>query len=205
MFDHNYEQSIKDGDDQSNRRMVTLNMDPETGTKGPWVKTIGKSLSRTMTANSWKDSTWIGSITSLMLGARTEYYFRYEGTQTIPPCYGPWALGSRGNTTHWRVMKDPIRVHPQQIQEMERLIKSRIAPQEEGRGFRCRPDTAGVVTADGHISVSRPLQNFSHHVMTFCECKNWRSRWPDDREWCDINDVQERFFEHPYNFRTDGF
>jgi hypothetical protein len=104
----------------------------------------------------------------LMLGVRTEYYFRYEGTQTIPPCYGPRTKGSRGNTTHWRVMKDPIRVHPHQIQEMERLIANRIADPSEVEEFRCKSDTAADVSPTGSVNVARPVQNFSRaHAMTF--------------------------------------
>jgi hypothetical protein len=141
----------------------------------------------------------------LMLDVRTEYYFRYEGTQTIPPCYGPHTPFSRGNTTHWRVMKDPIRVHPRQIQEMERLIRERIASPSEGDDFRCQPDTAAEVLPDGRISVARPVQEFTNaHAMTFCECKDWKSKWPEDREWCGIQDINERFYETPYNFRTQG-
>jgi Eukaryotic-type carbonic anhydrase len=104
----------------------------------------------------------------LMLGVRTEYYFRYEGTQTIPPCYGPWTTGSRGNTTHWRVMKDPLRVHPHQIQEMKRLISNRIAAPWESEEFRCKLDTAANVSPTGNVNVARPVQSFSKaHAMTF--------------------------------------
>ena len=150
-----------------------------------------------------QESNWFNYF--LMLDVRTEYYFRYEGTQTIPPCYGPRKQGSRGNTTHWRVMKDPIRVHPRQIGEMARLIKDRIATIDDHEEFRCKPDTAANVTSDGHVSVSRPLQNYSRpHVMTFCECKNWPSKWPDDRKWCKIQNEQERLDSHAYNFQTNG-
>jgi hypothetical protein len=37
-----------------------------------------------------------------MLGVRTEYYYRYRGSQTIPPCYGNIVEGSREGTNHWR-------------------------------------------------------------------------------------------------------
>jgi carbonic anhydrase len=66
-----------------------------------------------------------------LIDVRTEYYFRYSGTSTVPPCYGPFTAGSRGNTNHWRVLKDPIRVHPRQISEMERLLRERIAPKND--------------------------------------------------------------------------
>ena len=39
-----------------------------------------------------------------MLGVRTEYYYRYSGSQTIPPCYGNFQEETRAETNHWRVM-----------------------------------------------------------------------------------------------------
>lgn len=139
-----------------------------------------------------------------LIDSRTEYYFRYSGTQTVPPCWGPYTRNTRGNTNHWRVMKDPIRVHPRQIAEMERLLKNRIAPPDDP--FRaCQVDTAGAIDEDGHISVARPLQDFSQgHYMSFCECKDWPSKWPEDRAWCEIQDTNERLYDHPYHFATDG-
>jgi hypothetical protein len=142
----------------------------------------------------------------LMIGARTEYYFRYEGTQTIPPCYGPYTSDSRTNTNHWRVLKDPIRVHPRQIKEMERLIGNRMAESTEDSEFACKPDTAAKVEANNKVSTNRPVQEFNRrHFKTFCECKDWESKWPDDQAWCEIPTFQERFYEKPYNYMTDGF
>lgn len=41
-----------------------------------------------------------------MLGVRTEYYYRYSGTQTVPPCYGMFFKdNNRKQTNHHRVMK----------------------------------------------------------------------------------------------------
>ena len=141
----------------------------------------------------------------LMLGVRTEYYFRYEGTQTIPPCYGPQTDGSRMETNHWRVLKDPIRVHPRQIREMERLIANRIAGPNEDIEFRCKPDTAAKVHHNDRVDVARPLQKFhARHHKTFCECKDWRSKWPEDRRWCEIRNMTKRFYDTPYNYQTSG-
>jgi Eukaryotic-type carbonic anhydrase len=140
-----------------------------------------------------------------LIDVRTEYYFRYSGTQTVPPCYGPYTANTRGNTNHWRILKDPIRVHPRQIAEMERLLKNRIAPPDDPFNA-CQVDTAGVIDEEGHISVARPLQDFSYgHYESFCECKDWPSKWPEDRAWCEIKDIQERFYDHPYHFKTAGF
>jgi carbonic anhydrase len=143
-----------------------------------------------------------------LIDVKTEYYFRYQGTSTIPPCYGRYVPGSRGNTNHWRVVKDPIRVNPRQIEEMERLLRERIAPKDDSNGKACKNDTAGKVEKDGHISVARPLMQFNDvHYMTFCECQDWPSKWPEDREWCSLNqgDQHTRLYEHPYNFESSSF
>ena len=142
----------------------------------------------------------------LMLGVRTEYYFRYEGTQTIPPCYGPQTDGSRKDTNHWRILKDPIRVHPRQIKEMERLLANRIAGPWEEDEFRCKPDTAGKVRHGDRVDVARPIQKFhQRHHKTFCECKDWRSKWPEDRKWCEIQNMTQRFYDTPYNYLNTGY
>lgn len=139
-----------------------------------------------------------------MLGVRTEYYYRYSGSQTIPPCYGNFQERSRRETVHWRVMKDPIRIHQRQLDELHRLIKERIAPPDDPV-MACKPDTAAG-TSKGPVDVARPLQsNQRVNFKVFCECKDWPSKWPEDRDWCLIEDANERFYTHPYNFRTDGF
>jgi hypothetical protein len=141
-----------------------------------------------------------------MVGVRTEYYYRYSGSQTIPPCYGNFQPDSREETNHWRVLKDPIRIHPRQLSELQRLIAARIAP-VESQVNACRPDTAARVSNDGTtVEAARPIQyHHAAHFDVFCECQDWRSKWPEDREWCAINDIQARFYEQPYNFQTDGF
>ena len=139
-----------------------------------------------------------------MLGVRTEYYFRYSGTQTTPPCYGDNDDNSRKGITHWRVMKDPLRIHRRQLTEIQRLIKDRIAPSDDPV-MACRPDTAAG-TRLAPVDTARPLQ-FEHesHFIVFCECKDWPSKWPEDRQWCAIEDINERFYSQPYNFANDGF
>jgi Eukaryotic-type carbonic anhydrase len=140
-----------------------------------------------------------------MLKVRTEYYYRYGGTQTIPPCYGREGFG-RGHTNHWRVMKDPIRVSRRQIDELNRLLKNRIAPRDDP--IRpCQPDTAGapVQGKPDYIDVARPLQHFSElHHEVFCECYNWRSKWPEDQRWCKQQKLV-RFYDRPYNWDQNGF
>lgn len=99
-------------------------------------------------------------------------------------------------------MKDPIRVHPRQIAEMERLLRERIAPADDSTKA-CENDTAAKVDSDGHVSVARPVMQFhTIHYTVFCECENWESKWPEDREWCRLNqgDQSTRFYDQPYNF-----
>lgn len=147
---------------------------------------------QTAQAENYDDIPWWPYEWFLKVG--TEYYFRYEGTQTVPPCY---------DTAHWRVYKDPIRVAPHQMRELERLIAWRT-------GGDCAIDTAGKPTdTPDRVDVSRPLQSYhKQHRMVFCECKDWPSKFPADRQWCrnwQITDAGGRLIENPYNFPSDGF
>ena len=126
----------------------------------------------------------------------TEYYFRYEGTQTVPPCY---------ETAHWRVFKDPIRVASHQMRELERLIAWRLDDS-------CNKDTAGRPREDGNpdaVDVNRPLQKYHNlHRKVFCECQDWPSKFPADRTWCrnwKNRPPEQRLIDRPYNFRSNGF
>jgi Eukaryotic-type carbonic anhydrase len=142
-----------------------------------------------------------------MIGCRTEYYYRYSGTQTIPPCHGQFAPGqSRNNTNHWRAMKDPIRISKRQVSELNRLLRERIAPMDDPINS-CQPDTAGKVDATtGLIDVARPLQqNARPHYTVFCECADWISKWNEDQGWCTETEQLVRFYDRPYNFETSGF
>lgn len=135
-----------------------------------------------------------------------------QGTQTIPPCHGKLIEETRRNTNHWRVMKDPIRIHPRQLLELQRLLADRIAPPDDPVAS-CKPDTAAKVRRDPNnprkileVNAARPVQYTSEaHYETFCECKDWDSKWPEDREWCRTDDINERFYDKPYNFMTTGF
>jgi hypothetical protein len=136
----------------------------------------------------WSDYAWMREV-------GTEYYFRYEGSQAVPPCY---------EKAHYRVMKDYIRVHPSQIAELERLIAKRIAPKHSEKR-ECQPDTAGRDRGDNRVGVNRPLQSRTgKHKTTFCECKDWKSKFGADRQWCEKSS-DERFYDKPYNFNTGGF
>lgn len=128
---------------------------------------------------------------------QTEYYFRYEGTQVIPPCWG---------VVHWRVLKDPTRVHPRQIAELNRLLAWRISTDESNR---CEVETAGRLSDDGNtVDLSRETQYYHNlHRKVFCECKDWPSKFEADREWCrnwQQSDERERYFDRPYGFNSNG-
>ena len=106
-------------------------------------------------------------------------------------------------------MKDPIRIHRRQLAELHRLIAERIAPNDDPvESSRCKPDTAAKVKRDPvnpnkfvEVDVARPLQSWERaHFKTFCECKDWVSKWPEDRNWCTIENMQERFYDKPYNY-----
>ncbi len=130
-----------------------------------------------------------------LLKVGTEYYFRYEGSMTVPPCY---------SVNHWRVLKDPIRVAKHQITEMERLLAWRINDQ-------CKNDTAGKERGDNPdaVGVNRPLQELQRgHRMVFCECQDWPSKFPAERAWCEKwqkRDPELRLYQNPYNWIQDGF
>lgn len=143
-----------------------------------------------------------------LIDVKTEYYYRYSGTQTVPPCYGQFTPQTRGFTNHWRVLKDPIRVSQRQINEMHRLLKERIAPSDDP--IRpCQPDTAAKAHPDdptgNKVWVARPLQStHKAHFKVFCECQDWGSKWDEDKKWC-RNDKMTRLYDQPYNFKTGGF
>jgi len=127
---------------------------------------------------------------------RTEYYYRYEGSQMTPPCY---------ETVHYRVMKDPIRINPVQLAELERLLAWRIAPM--GSDFNeCRRDTAGRERKGSNgnaVDLNRPVQEYHNiHRKVFCECRDWKSKWEEDQKWCELDESERE--EYPYNFDNDG-
>ncbi|KAL3911852.1 MAG: hypothetical protein SGILL_007121 [Bacillariaceae sp.] len=138
-----------------------------------------------------------------MLGCKTEYYFRYQGSGTIPPCYGKNEKGKRSGVNHWRVMKDPARINPVQLAELQRLIAERVAPFDDPVA-PCARDTAAKISPHGDVSTARPTQQFSElgHKLTFCQCSDWESKWEEDRKWCAIDSVDERFFQKRFNWEA---
>jgi hypothetical protein len=102
-----------------------------------------------------------------------QYYFRYEGSMVEPPCFN--------EAVHWRVLKDPIRVSPEQIKILEGIIARRLNPKT------CENESAGK-PSEGHAirrEVARPLQaTSSRHRLVYCECEDWKSNLPADKEYC---------------------
>jgi Eukaryotic-type carbonic anhydrase len=124
----------------------------------------------------------------------TEYYFRYEGTMMVPPCW---------EVVHWRNLKDPIRVHKRQIDELNRLLAWRNNP------TTCVGETAGIVTPDGSRILGHRELQYMHeqHRFVFCECKDWPSKFKKDREWCHrFNEDLDysRFYTRPYSFDANA-
>lgn len=147
---------------------------------------------QTVHEDDYADIEW--SVYEWLIKVGTEYYYRYEGTMLTPPCW---------EVVHWRAMKDPIRVHPRQIKELNRLLAWRKNP------ATCASDTAGVVSTDGNtVDLSRETQYYeSPHRKVFCECKDWPSKFPGDQEWCRNwkNDKDyDRFYKRPYSFDSGG-
>ena len=111
-----------------------------------------------------------------------QYYFRYEGSLPEPPCF---------ETVHWRVLKNPVRVSPAQIEELDRLIAHRIDP------LTCKRETAGKMRRPGSkkVDVNRRIQTRTReHKLVFCECVDWESANREDRAWCEKS-MKERGVE----------
>lgn len=145
-----------------------------------------------------------------LLDVRTEYYFRYQGTTTYPPCYGRHggtSAGNRDRTNNWRFMKDPIRIHTRQLKEMHRLLRERIAP-IESIANACQVDTGARVEDDGTAWTARPIQELDEtHDHWFCECEDWGSKVSEDKLWCRSGDRDKeyRWWERPYGWGGESF
>lgn len=142
---------------------------------------------------------------STMLGSRTlEVSHATEEFDCLTCCEH---VSSLSTFLSWsRVLKDPIRVHKRQIDELNRLLAWRVAPSGSNR---CERDTAGRVSSDGNrVELNREVQ-YKHlqHRMVFCECKDWPSKFESDQEWCSgwrEDAGQKRFYGTPYSFDTNG-
>jgi hypothetical protein len=103
-----------------------------------------------------------------------QFYFRYEGSTLEPPCI---------ETTHWRVLSNPIKVSPSQLRALHYLLKQRIDPDT------CEYDTAAYrQSADAdEVKVNRPIQARSeNHRLVYCECSDWEPKGDMDRALCEL-------------------
>jgi hypothetical protein len=120
-----------------------------------------------------------------------QYYFRYEGSMTEPPCF---------STVHWRVIKDPIRVAPMQIKKLDRLLARRLNPET------CEKESAGKPRyreGPTRRDVNRPLQaTSSQHKLVFCECETWESKKPADQEYCLLSPAERGVEELSEDFQN---
>ena len=80
--------------------------------------------------------------------AGTEYYYRYEGSLPEPPCF---------ETVHWRIIKDSVRVSPDQMDRLEKLFYNRVNPET------CKKETAGVYVCVLVCLLLCACCNYSHY------------------------------------------
>ena len=80
-------------------------------------------------------------------------------------------------------MRLPIKVAPSQIRALESLLSERIDP------LTCEAYTAGRPRGGNStaVDVNRPLQtNRPQHKLVYCECQDWESNLPKDKEYCSL-------------------
>lgn len=129
---------------------------------------VGQMIEKDHYNRTWHPYDWY-------VKANTEYYFRYEGSMTEPPCF---------EGVHWRIVKDPIKVNPSQLRRLHALIKNRLNPDT------CEFDTAAAPKFEGasnKIRANRPLQMRSpRHRAVYCECIDWESKSEQDLAYCGL-------------------
>jgi Eukaryotic-type carbonic anhydrase len=111
---------------------------------------------------------------ALLTHPMKQFYFRYEGSTVEPPCI---------ETTHWRVLSNPIKVSPSQLRALHYLLKERIDPNT------CEPDTAAFRQSPeaDQVKVNRPIQTPSEfHQLVYCECSDWKPKGEKDQAFCEL-------------------
>jgi Eukaryotic-type carbonic anhydrase len=151
-------------------------------------------FNRTFQPYDWyaKAKTWVRFILSLLsppfygthLCHCAKYYFRYVGATPEPPCF---------EGVHWRVLKDPIKVAPSQLQRLEKLLYNRIDPAS------CKRYTAGTRRFPNReperLAYNRPLQTVTdEHKLMYCECADFTSRAENDIAYCNLTMAERGVF-----------
>jgi carbonic anhydrase len=92
---------------------------------------------------------------NLYLHTKTDFYYKYLGSLTYPPCT---------ENVDWRVLQNPLYVAPSQIEQIKRLTYMYL-------NSKCELGTVGVKLNDGcAVGVNRPLQSLStRHDLKKCD------------------------------------
>jgi carbonic anhydrase len=93
---------------------------------------------------------------------RTDYYYRYTGSMTTPPC---------NENVNWRVFAEPLTISHEQLHRTEYLIAAHVDAQ-------CNLATVGRPREGScKVDVNRKLQHLSHeHELAYCN--HWNgAKW----------------------------
>jgi len=91
----------------------------------------------------------------------TIYFWRYEGSLTVPPC---------SENVQWRIFDRPIRISPRQQATLEWLIRAYRDPDTCQRATVGRPRRDGT----GNVDVVRPTQAIKYdHLQVHCTSANY--------------------------------
>jgi hypothetical protein len=104
----------------------------------------------------------------------SQYYFRYRGSWVEPPCL-------EDLTAEWRVMKEPIKISPDQFARLATIFYQRLNPST------CVQESAGRLRTGSTYErdFNRPTQTTTNmHEVTYCECIDFTSGYPNDKACC---------------------
>ena len=123
------------------------------------------ALVRNLVSSAWH-KTCSGSyycFANLYTHTETEFYYKYRGGLTYPPCT---------ENVHWYVMQKPLKISPDQLQRIERLIYKHLDNK------KCQLGTVGKKrgssTCPCCVDTNRPRQALSRgHRLN--KCDEWAS------------------------------
>lgn len=86
-------------DPDADIKTIYVDHDRKDGTADPTINTNERQLLYNFSGTETPEFNSYFALQQV----QTEYYYRYSGTQTIPPCYGTFYPGdNRKQTNHWR-------------------------------------------------------------------------------------------------------